>query len=264
MVAAFSDGTIACYYSAFSDIAPFYLLSIIVLVYHFCGEDATAWFRKAFAGRGLRVAVSSLAVALFAAGMAGFFYYTKTASPNNQYTVEAVNFIKPYVASHPDTLFIGDNPNDRYKPSALAAPVRGEDQNLLAGSYDLYSPRAAALMKKFGVINPLKDSVGREDMAYILMSYSDMSISLRLADGYDVYVKQPFEDVLKQNYYAEKIIRMAAYTPEEVEELMEKARYEQEQAELWAEVFRQMDEMGLLEEDEEGAPIEGADPAPDA
>jgi len=257
-------GALACYYSAFADIAPFYLLSIIALIYCFNGEDASAWVRKVLAGRGLRFAVSVLALLFFAAGMAGFFYYTGTSSPNNQFTVEAVNFIKPYVAAHPDMLFIGDNPNDRQKPPALSAPVRGEDQNLLAGSYDLYSPRAAALMEKYGVTNPLKDSLEREDIAYILMSYTDMSISLRLAEGYDLYTK-PLEDVFAKEYYTEKIIRLSAYTQQEVEELMEQARYEQEQAELWAEVFQKMDEMGLLEEyQEEDEPLTGANPAQEA
>ncbi|MCL1965514.1 MAG: hypothetical protein FWF69_10745 [Firmicutes bacterium] len=254
-------GALACYYNSFSDIAPFYLLAIVALLYHYDGEDAKAWYRRLLAPRGLRLGASLLALIFFAAGMTGFFYYTSAAPANsNAYVAEAVNFIRPYLAANPDTLFIGDNPNERYKPQTLDAPGRGEDQNLLAGSYDLYSPRAAALLEKYGLTNPLKDSLGREDIAYISMSYSDSAVSLRLADAYGIYAKPPAE-LLTEPFYSEKIIRLSAYTRQEVEELVETARYEQEQAEAWAQALQEADAKGLIPPaEEDGGPPEAALP----
>ncbi len=226
-----------CYYDSFANIAPFYLIAILVLLYHFDGEDAKAWLKKTITASWLRIALSILVLACFAVGMGGLMYYTRANPANsNHYTMETLEYITPYIEAHPEMLFIGDNPNDRFKPDTLTAPVRGQDQNLLAGSYDLYSPRSAALMTKFGVTNPLPESVNRPDIGYVSMSIEG-SVSLRLTEAYDLYMKNPNE-LASHDSYAERIIELVAYTQEEVDAIQEAAAREEESAANWAEALK--------------------------
>jgi hypothetical protein len=109
-------------------------------------------------------------------------------------------------------LFIGDNPADRYRPDTLAVPARGADENLLAGSYDLYSPREAALLDRFGLQNPLIDSVGREDIGYVLMSLAQPTS--HLYQTHETYARQvPFVSI---GGYYESIVQLVPMTEEEI------------------------------------------------
>lgn len=216
--------TLAHYYDSFADIAPFYLQAIAVMLYFFDGEDGKAWIRKVFAAPSLRVALSALVLICFVGGLGGVLYYThKTPANLSQFTLEAAELLKPYIseAHDPALLFVGENPNERIKPETLQAPVRGEDTYLLAGSYDLYSPRRAALMETFDASNPLPDSVGREDIAYVLMGFPE-PMTIRLASAYGIYVKDGAE-LVSDPTYAEKIVQLEAFTQEEMQALQDEA-----------------------------------------
>ena len=240
---------LASYYDAFADIAPFYLLSLVALLYHFDAEDAKAWYHRVLASRILRLGAMCALLLGFAGIMTGLFYYTgKTPANSSPYAKIAVDFIKAYTTSQTDMLFIGDNPNDRYYPNTLTAPVRGEDQNLLAGSYDLYSPRAAALMAQYGLENPLTDFLNREDTGYISMSFFDR-IYLQLVDAHDLYLK-PQEELVSNEDYSEKILKLSTYTQAELDDLIAQEQFEQEQAALWEEALKALEAQGLLPEDD--------------
>lgn len=256
---------IARYYDTFADIAPFYLVGIAVLLYHLNGEDAKGWYHRLLAGRGLRMGISLAVLACFVAGMTGLWLYTgNTPANTNPYTTTAVNYIKAYIAENPDMLFVGDNPNDRYKPDTLAVPAVGEDQNLLAGSYDLYSPRAAALRERFSVDNPLLDSIGRKDIAYISMSFAD-SMIIRAITAYDLYLKN-FEVLKGYDDYIEQVVYLEAYSKEEFDAILEQIRFEEEQAELLLEALQELEESGRLDEilgsDDHDDEAEGGGAAP--
>lgn len=267
---------LASYYDTFEAIAPFYLLAIIAMLFHFDGESAGEWLKRAISSHSVRFGTCGLALALFAAALTGIIYYTaKTPINDNAFTVEAIELLTPYIKEHKEMLFIGDNPNDRMKPSTLKAPGRGDDENLLAGSYDLYSPRAAAMMQAYGIENPLPDSLDRDDIRYIIMTFTD-PMAFRLASGYDKYLKEPV-DLLTLPQYSEKICGLVAYTEEEVQQALDEAKLQEEQAALWAEALKDLEEQGLLDEllqakDEEHieaetpteAPTEAPTPVPTA
>ncbi|MCL1795749.1 MAG: hypothetical protein FWG37_02545, partial [Clostridia bacterium] len=182
------------------------------------GEKAKEWLKQTIPNLGVRAAVRCLAAVLSAAAVGGIFYMTSRTPVNSSlFTAEAVDFLVPYIEDHKDILFIGDNPHERIKPDTLRAPVRGADENLLAGSYDLYSPRASALMQKFGIENPLLDCSDREDIAYVIMSLSSELIARRYTD---VYGKYPDDPVVLQAMpeYGERIIRITTMTGEEAAE----------------------------------------------
>ncbi len=264
-VIAFGGHVLAlmCYYDAFADIAPFYLIGLTVLLYHFEGEDAKAWFHRVVTARWVRVAIGAVVLVCFAGGGAGLLYYMNGHPVTGSvFTIEAANAIEPYIQAHPDMLFIGDNPHDRYKPDTLAAPKAGADHNLLAGSYDLYSPRAAAMMAKYGIENPLPDSVGREDIGYVSMAIEGPA-SVRLVEGYGLYAKEPVE-LLSMAMYSERIIQLAANTQEEIDAAVAQAKEEAENAASWAEALKdpefvkQLEDAIPLAEDEDAAQ-QGAD-----
>lgn len=245
--------TIAHYYDTFAEIAPFYLLGIAVLLYFFDGEDAKAWLRRVFASGGVRMAVSVIVLVVYAAGLGGVLYYTRiTPANSSDARVTAVNTLSDYIVSHAGAegesaqLFIGDNPHERYKPSTLAAPVRGEDKNLLAGSYDLYSPRGAALMEQYGITNPLVDCLNRDDVGYVLFSFID-SVYLRLSEAYELYIKEP-ETLVQSPEGSEAIYLLTTYTQEEQDALIAQAEDEAEQAALWAEALAELEAEGFFDQ----------------
>lgn len=212
---------LARYYDTFAEIAPFYLLAIVVMLYFFDGSDLVSWRKRVLPATWLRAGLSVLVLLVFVAGMGGMLYYTRVTPANaNIYTLNAIDFLKSYITEHPDMLFIGDNPNERYKPETFEAPVRGEDQNLLAGSYDLYSPRAAALMEQYGIDNPLPDSVGRDDIGYVLMGFQE-PVTFRMLEGYQTLL-DPATELVSYPDYSEMIVLLTAtYSGESLDEHIE-------------------------------------------
>ncbi len=248
--------TLARYRSSFADISPYYLLALVALIYHFDGDSAKAWFEKLLAARWLRIVALVLVGVVFVAGLSGLMIYTRNnSSAGDSTTVAAAGFITPYIEAHPEMLFIGDSPYDRFKPDTLAVPARGADQSLLAGSYDLYSPRRAAMMEKFGIENPLVDCLGRSDIGYVIMSFGDV-LNVRLAEHYGLYVKTP-EVVLSVPGYSDTIVSLTAYSQEEVDQIIQEAK---EQAELMEGMLESM----LEQEAAEAAEAESGEAGDDA
>lgn len=240
--------SIARYYNTFADIAPFYLLSIGILLYFFNGEDAKAWMHRVFGAPWLRIGLSALVMVVFVAALGGLLYYNRITPANpvsSGTTIQAIGFIKPYITGHKDMLFVGDNPNDRYKPETLTAPVRGEDENLIAGSYDLYSPRAAALMEQYGITNPLRDAIDREDIGYVTMGFPE-PVSYHVTTTYGIYLKQPTELASLTNY-AEMVILLSAFTQEEIDTLIAEDQAAYESAMEYLDYINDLEEQGLLD-----------------
>jgi hypothetical protein len=211
------------------------MLSIASLVYHFNGEDAKKWYHGKIKSRVLRLILTCCAALAFIAMLSGLMVYTKNNPANSSpYDAQAYQFITSFAAENEDMLFVGDNPHDRYKPDTLEAPRQGADKNLLAGSYDLYSPRAKDQMAQFGIKNPLIDCIGREDIGYIKMSFTDTMV-FRLIEKYQIYLNDPVD--LGQPELSEQIYLLIAYTEEEIAALREQRAYEEEQAALLAEAL---------------------------
>lgn len=262
---------IAHYYDTFAEIAPFYLLAITIALYYFNGEDARGWLKRTLTSPMLRTVLGVLVLIGFVGGMGGVLYYTRKTPANvNQFTLDAVGFLRPYIAEahDPAILFIGDNPNERVKPSTLEVPVRGQDRYLLAGSYDLYSPRRAALMEEFGIDNPLPDSVGREDIAYVNMGFSEVAL-IRLSSEYGIHAKMS-DELVGNTSYAEKIFLIDQYTQEEIDEAIaateEQAALEAEAEARFYEVLDELVDSGAVPEmDAHGNIIERSpSPSPSA
>lgn len=242
---------LAHYYDAFANIAPFYLVAIAIMLYTFDGEAAKDWLHRVFKAPWLRIGLCALALAVFVAGMGGLLYYTRGTDPyGGTFTPVVIDFLKPYIQAHPEMLFIGENPNERLKPATLEAPVRNENPSLLAGSYDLYSPRSAALKAQFDIENPLVDGIGRDDVGYVLMGFSE-PIIVRLANGYELYVREPkvLLDGSEAPYpLSEMIMQLQVMTQEEYEgailyqEALDQMARELEEA--FAEVNKQFEESG--------------------
>ena len=190
LAALFSFGghlfMLICYRDSFFYIAPFYAAGICIMLRTFSGEGAEDWVSRRLRSKGLRVGLAAAACVIFLAGLGGLFFYEASTEVNNVYTVAIAEDIRAYAQSNPDTLFIGDNPAERYKPDTLAIPVRGQDANIMAGSYDLYSPRYTFQSETFGVTNPLKNCIESENINYISMSF-DISMRKRLGEAYDAY-----------------------------------------------------------------------------
>ena len=105
------------------------------------------------------------------------------------------------------TLFIGDSPVDRFKYRVLEeTPERGSLSTLLAGGYDLYSPRYAAMLEEFGTENPLRDCIGRDDIEYVNMGFLQGKLD-RVKDAYggDYFIA---DAVVEDNYGSSKIYRL--------------------------------------------------------
>ncbi|MDR0896275.1 MAG: hypothetical protein LBN04_00305 [Oscillospiraceae bacterium] len=203
---------LAAYYDSYADIAPFYLLALCALIYHFNGEDAAAWFARVCKRPRLRALLVVGMLVAFVGGMGGILLYTRATPANSAIVATVDGYLRQAIAEHKDMLFIGDNPADRYHPDTLSTPARGADENLLAGSYDLYSPREAALLARFGLENPLLDSVGREDIGYVLMSFAQPSTQLYAE--YDLYTRQV--PMMAMSGYYESIVSLVPMTDEEI------------------------------------------------
>lgn len=174
---------LALYRDSFGFISPFYLLSIAVLLYSFSGEDGKAWTMRRLPFKALRCVLAVLCCVVFVCGVTGIVYYQAVTPANNIYIAEAIDEIHSFTQAHPELLFVGDNPCERVKPDTLSVPVRGQDANILAGSYDLYSPRSIEQMERFGVTNPLPACRNSDTVCYISMSFHS-TMSTRLAEAY--------------------------------------------------------------------------------
>jgi len=161
----------------FKEIAPFYILGIVSLLYQFDPERAVRDIRKAVPIKALRVAGGAAVLAVFVMGMAVLVWQMRAYNQAQSPSVAARQELSVYMDALPDAVFIGDNPLDRYNPDALTPPEFGGSARLLAGSYDLYSPRWKTLADAYGIQNPLKDAVNRLDIVYIDMSGSTLNVA---------------------------------------------------------------------------------------
>ena len=131
----------------------------------------------------------------------------------------------------PDAVFIGDNPLDRYNPNTLDVPLKGANARLLAGSYDLYSPRQTQIMERFQLTNPLRDAIDRLDVVYVDMSGSMLLIAverLYQIEGWIVTTQPPTvggTTLLTQNAaHRMQLYWLQSMTLEEYEALLEQYR----------------------------------------
>ncbi len=205
-----------CYRDSFFYIAPFYAASIFVMLRTFSGEGAKDWISRRLRTGWLRNGLAAAVCVVFIAGLGGLFYYEANAGINNIYTVAVAQDIRAYAQANPDTLFIGDNPTERYKPDTLDLPVRGQDANIMAGTYDLYSPRYTLQSETFGVTNPLKDCIEADNINYISMSF-DISMRNRLGEAYDA-LYAVFDPVWSTETSNSMIIKILVFSDQETYE----------------------------------------------
>ncbi len=201
-----------CNYDAFSYIAPFYLAAIAVMLFQLDGDDVLAKWRKLLPARPARVIVSLIlcfCLAICCGGLAVYSMYhptngSGTASYEVAYLTKA---IAEGAQGETRTLFIGDSPVDRYKYRVLEeTPERGSFSTLFAGSYDLYSPRYAAMLEEFGTDNPLRDCVTREDIQYVNMGFLQNKLDrVKNAYGGDYFIA---DAIVEDNYGSSKIYRL--------------------------------------------------------
>ena len=111
-------------------------------------------------------------------------------------------------------LYIGDNPLDRYKVRVLEPTMeRGSLSTLLAGGYDLYSPRYAAMLQAFDTENPLKDCVTRDDIYYVNMGFLQNKLDrVKQAYGGDYFTNDP---VFENEYCSSKIYDLRVVSEDE-------------------------------------------------
>jgi hypothetical protein len=173
--------------TSFRDIAPFYLLSILSLLIDYDAAASLATFKNMVKSRIVRGIIACVAAVGFI-GMMGLLLamvrsYNRAESPSLAASEELYDMMEKL----PDAVFIGDNPLDKYNPSALAVPRFGADARLMAGSYDLYSPRRKDIAERFNLTNPLRDAVDRLDVVYVDMSGATLAIATeRLYEAYDI------------------------------------------------------------------------------
>lgn len=171
---------------SFRDIAPFYLLAIISLLTDYDARASLERFRLIIRSSVFRNVIAGVAAAAFVTAMSVLLVmvrdYNEAVSPSLVASEELYDAMEKL----PDAVFIGDNPLDRYNPSALAVPRFDADSRLPAGSYDLYSPRQRRILDRFSVTNPIKDAVDRLDIVYVDMSGATLTRAVqRIYQSYD-------------------------------------------------------------------------------
>ena len=201
-----------CNYDAFSYIAPFYVAGIAVMLFTLDGEAVLEKWRRLLPARSARAIISvalCFCVAICCGGLAVYSMYNPTNG--NGTAAYEVSYLTKAIAegakSENRTLFIGDSPVDRFKYRVLEeTPERGSLSTLLAGGYDLYSPRYAAMLEEFGTENPLRDCIGRDDIEYVNMGFLQGKLD-RVKDAYggDYFIA---DAVVEDNYGSSKIYRL--------------------------------------------------------
>ena len=209
---------VMCNYDAFCYIAPFYLAAIAAMLFTLDGEAAKERFEKLIhsrAARGVICCVVALCVAIGCGGLAVYSMRTPTNSGTLEYETKLLlaSIAEGAKAEEPK-LYIGDNPLDRYKVRVLEPTMeRGSLSTLLAGGYDLYSPRYAAMLKAFNTENPLKDCVTRDDIYYVNMGFLQNKLDrVKQAYGGDYYTN---DAVFENEYCSSKIYNLRAVTEDE-------------------------------------------------
>lgn len=229
---------IMCNYDAFAYIAPFYLASIAAMLYSLDGEHVMGFSRHLVRSQNARAVIGVVVCMVIFVGCAGLVFYSVTHPTNGDNnvleddTVAISTAVAQSASSDSPMLFIGDNPADRYKYKVLeATPEQGSCATLLAGGYDLYSPRYAAMLEEFDTDNPLRDSVTRDDIAYINMGFVQNKLDrIRQAYGGEYFVTEPLFD-------NSKILSFKQLTEEEFNtyiETQEQAAQEEFEARLAA------------------------------
>lgn len=209
---------VMCNYDAFCYIAPFYLAAIAAMLFTLDGESAKERFAKLIhsrAARGVICCVVALCVAIGCDGLAVYSMRTPTNSGTLEYEAKLLlASIADGAKAEEPKLYIGDNPLDRYKVRVLEPTMeRGSLSTLLAGGYDLYSPRYAAMLKTFNTDNPLKDCVTRDDIYYVNMGFLQNKLDrVKQAYGGDYFTNDP---VFENEYCSSKIYDLRVVNEDE-------------------------------------------------
>ncbi|HML49126.1 MAG TPA: hypothetical protein PKE04_20490, partial [Clostridia bacterium] len=129
---------------------------------------------------------------------------------------------------------------------ALTPPTVSSDARLLAGSYDLYSPRTEALKARYNLHNPILDAVDRDDVIYVDISGANLAIiANRLYDAYGVIIQVdvPTADgeqlINESSQHRMQLYRIISKTQEEYDQIMAE---EKERVEREAEIAKQISE----------------------
>ncbi|MDR2505353.1 MAG: hypothetical protein LBD16_04520 [Oscillospiraceae bacterium] len=199
-------------HTAFRDIAPFYILGILAMMCEFDGSVATDNIKNIVKSQTLRRIILGVTSVAFLSGIVVLVYMMRSYNFAQSPSVAANEELLATLAAAPDTVFIGDNPLDRFNPSALEAPSFGAYKNLIAGSYDAYSPRFTDTMARFNMTNPLPDSVDRLDVVYIDMSFFTLQvISARLSEEYNIDMVTQTPSIAQASLPSGSVHRMQLY-----------------------------------------------------
>lgn len=209
---------VMCNYDAFCYIAPFYLAAIAAMLFTLDGAAAKARFAKLISSRAVRgviCCVVALCVVIGCGGLAVYSMRTPTNSGTLEYEAkQLLASIAEGAKAEEPKLYIGDNPLDRYKARVLEPTMeRGSLSTLLAGGYDLYSPRYASMLKAFNTDNPLKDCVTRDDIYYVNMGFLQNKLDrVKQAYGGDYFTN---DAVFENEYCSSKIYNLRVVTEDE-------------------------------------------------
>ena len=222
--------------TAFCDIAPFYLVGILILLYSFDAQASLAVFQRVVRSKALQTAFAIIVLVGFVGCLGGLGYMMRQYNLTESPSVAAAQDLYAMMEKLPNAVFIGDNPLDRYNPNALSVPTVGSDARLLTGSYDLYSPRNQALKARYNLDNPIVDALDREDVIYVDISGAYLiPIANRLRDAYDTYIQVdvPMVDgeplINESSQHRMQLYRMVSKTQEEYDQIL---RELQEKSEL--------------------------------
>ncbi|MDR1262311.1 MAG: hypothetical protein LBK46_02335 [Oscillospiraceae bacterium] len=175
--------------TSFRDIAPFYMLGILTLMADFDPKASAEQLYRIVSSKLVRGLVATAVMIGFVGAAYMLLYnlgeYNRQRSPS----LAAAEELADLMDHMPGAVFIGDNPLDRFNPDALKPPRKDAFSRMIGGSYDLYSPRRAALMERFNLENPLLDAVDREDVIYVDMSITAMAAAINRLGEYGVAVK---------------------------------------------------------------------------
>ncbi|MDR1564491.1 MAG: hypothetical protein LBS74_06005 [Oscillospiraceae bacterium] len=163
--------------SVYRVVAPHYWLGIIIILYFWNMSDMQGAIDK-IKRKKLQQAVKVSKVAAPAALLVlSVLMACSIAQPLvSSYTKPswAIAEFREFAAQNRDKVFLGDNPYVYYVPGIFMPIEFGESQNLLGGSVDINSLRELEIKRRFGIKNPVKEMIYRDDIYYMSVYRDDL------------------------------------------------------------------------------------------